>query len=474
MIDKCLVGVIKLYALMKHKILIGFGVVAFLAACFLIGSAMYERPETFSRPMDLNRQDCRVGVLTGYESEQVGRRVYTHAQIVGFDDFEEAFMAVLAGTIDGFVYSDHVLNVGVRAYPNRLKILDESLANASSVVFLSPQRGDLLPELNRFIANCRKLDVYDDMVARWCQSDVFVPMPEIPEADGTQGVLRIGTSGEEEPSSFIDDDGNLTGFDIEFARRFAQMMGLKPEITCLPDGKILDALLAGELDMVIDNYTISEAVPGIRFSDVYFDSEMKVLVRADDQSGMMLGSTRFGFSRRLIKDPRLSLLVTGAVTTLLLLALTIFVAYLAVLGLWMLEQRVSPVQREWLVAAAHVVRFVPPPILVMIFSVCVFAAKLAWITLVLAIALWFVAVMEPVMFAKRDVVLKAFRERTIDLVHWTSLAGLLYVCDLFFAVDIICGRSWRAFGPLVSVASAYCLINWGITKLFDRLERKLW
>lgn len=458
---------------MKRKLLIGLGISIFLALCFFLGTALYERPETFKHPMDLNRQDCRVGVLIGYESEQVGRRVYTHAQIVGFDDFEEAFMAVLAGTIDGFVYSDHVLNVGVRAYPNRFKILDESLANASSVVFLSPQRGDLLAELNRFIANYRKIGVYDDMVARWCQSDIYVPMPEIPEADGSQGVLRIGTSGEEEPSSFVDDDGHLTGFDVEFARRFAQMMGLKPEIVCRPDGKILEELLAGELDMVIDNYTISEAVPGIRTSDIYFDHEMKVLVSSGDQSEMMLGSTRLGFSRRLCKDPRIGLLITGFITTMLLIALTIIAAYAAAFGLWALEDH-DERYRPWVVAVSRVVRFVPPPIMVMVFSVFFFSASLSWLTLILSIALWFAAAVEPLFGTKKDVAVKAFRERTIDLVHWTCLAGWLYVCDLFFAVDIICGRNWRALGPLVSVATAYCFINWCITKLFDRLERKLW
>ena len=458
---------------MKRKILIGLGIGAVLLAIHLIGLAVYERPVTFERPMDLNRQDCRVGVLGGYASERVGRRVFTRAQIVGFDDFEEAFVSLLAGTIDGFVYSDHVLNVGFRAYPNRFKILDESLADAASVVLLSPQRGDLLPEINKFIANTRQLEIYDEMVARWCQSDEYIPMPEIPEPDGSKGVLRIGTSGEEEPSSFYDDDGNLTGFDIEFARRFAQMVGLKPEIVCRPDGVILQELLAGELDMVIDNYTVDEAIPGVRASDDYFDAEMKVLVRTGDESEMMLGSTRLGYSRRLIKDPRIRLLVTGTVTTLLLVLLSGLAALGLTVALWAVESRLSPAARAHVSRGARIVRFVPPPVLMMIVALPVFSVHGFVFALVLPVALAFAAAVEPHLFAKPHEAIGAFRERMTDLVNWTSLAGLFYVCDLFFAVDLICGRSWVALGPLVSLSAGYCLLNWGIARAFDVWERRL-
>lgn len=458
---------------MKRKILIGLGIIAFLLAIHLVGLAVYERPVTFERPMDLNRQDCRVGVLGGYASERIGRRVFTRAQIVGFDDFEEAFVALLAGNIDGFVYSDHVLNVGLRAYPNRFKILDESLADAASVVLLSPQRGDLLPEINKYIANTRQLGIYDEMVARWCQSDEYIPMPEIPEAAETNGVLRIGTSGEEEPSSFYDDDGNLTGFDIEFARRFAQMVGLKPEIVCRPDGVILQELLNGELDMVIDNYTVDEAIPGVRASDDYFDAEMKVLVRTGDESEMMLGSTRLGYSRRLIKDPRLRLLATGTVTTFLLILLSGLTALGLVVVLWLVESRLTPTARARVSIGARIVRFIPPPVLMMIAALPVFSVHGYVFALVVPVALAFAAAVEPHLFAKPRDVLAAFRDRMTDLVGWTSLAGLFYICDLFFAVDLICGRSWLALGPLVSLAAGYCLLNWGLSCLFNAWERRL-
>ena len=170
-----------------------------LSIAHLISAGGYDRPENFTKPEDLNRQDCRVGVLAGYDSEKVSRRAFPRAQIVGFHEFDDAFMALLAGKIEAFVYNEHVLNVALRAYPHRLKMLDEPLTRSAGVVLVSEKRPDLLPKLNQFIANYRKSGYYDDMFVRWCQSDVFVPMPQIPVDNTTTNVLRIGTSGTEEP-----------------------------------------------------------------------------------------------------------------------------------------------------------------------------------------------------------------------------------------------------------------------------------
>lgn len=457
---------------MKRKILIGLGILTFLATVHLLGLAFYARPVTFARPIDLNRQDCRIGVMAGGDSERIGRRVYARAQIVGFDDFEDAFTALLGGGIDGFVYSDHVLNVGLRAYPNRFKMLDESLGDKQAVVLLSPQRGDLLPELNKFIANCRQIGVYDEMVARWCQNDTYEGMPEIPEADGSKGVLKVGTSGEQEPSSFVDDAGHVTGFDVEFARRFAQMMGLKPEIVCMPNGAILEALNNGELDMVVDNYTVTEAIPGIRSSDDYFDSEMKVLVRSGDEERMSLGSTRLGYSKRFLTDPRLVLIIRGILTTTSVLLMTLLVTLAIASGVIVLERQLKPQYGGYMMTVIHVVRLIPPPIVLLVFAIFT-PMGLSGVAFVLALAVGFAARIVPVLKLPMIEALPFLRNRAIDLLHWSTVGGLLMVCDLVFACDLVFGRSLLALGPLVSVATAYVLVGWGIEILFRKLEEKL-
>ena len=451
---------------------IGFVViVAILAAAHLISFSAYERPTTISRPSELDRQDCRIGVLSGYASESVSRRLFPRAQIVGFHEFEDAFMALLAGRIEGFVYNEQVLNVGARAYPNRLKVLDEPISREPAVVLVSPKRPDLLPKVNAFISRFRKSGVYDDMFLRWCQGDEYVPMPKIPEI-GTGEVLRIGTSGTEEPSSFVDDAGELVGFDVEFGRRLAQYMRVKPQLVCRPDEEILDELKAGKLDLVIDDYSAAEAEPGLLVSDSYFDADMKVLVKGYDDTGMMLGSTRLGYSKKLIRDPRVRLFVVGFFTTLALTLLSALVGFALARALREVDVRLPGALQRALAFVLDVIRLLPPPVVILLVGSAILTSADGWWLAVGAFAFWFAAFVEPTAKSGPRAWLPVVKTKLIELMQWTSVVGSISVCDLTMAADIVCGRTIAAFGPLVSVAAAYCLMNWIVERVGEWLEKR--
>ena len=455
-----------------QRVLIVLGAVAFIALAHLVGTGTYGRPRNFKSPAELNRRDCRVGVLTGYASESVSRTVFPKARIVGFREFEDAFMALLAGNIEAFVYNEHVLNIALRAYPNRLKVLDEPLSRVPSVVLVSKRRPELCERLNKFIRNYRRIGLYDDMFTRWCQSDAYVPMPRVPEAAGG-AELRIGTSGTEEPSSFYDDSGELTGFDIEFIRRFAQTQHLRPCIVCRPDGRILKELAAGELDLVIDDYSATEVPEGVLASDGYFDADMKVLVKRGDDDGSMLGLTRLGYSARLFNDPRVSLFVTGFLTTLALSVLAALLGFAMAWGLRGLGERLPRAGAAALDVLLEGVRLLPPPIVLVAFGCLFSSAVSAWLLALVSLSFWLAAFVEPVCGAHPAAWLPVARTKLVELVQWTSVVGCLNICDLTLAADLVCGRSLAAFGPLVSVASAYCLLCWGVKQLCDLAERKL-
>lgn len=410
-------------------------------------------------------------MLSGYASESVSRRLFPRAQIVGFHEFEDAFMALLAGRIEGFVYNEHVLNVGARAYPNRLKVLDEPISREPAVVLVSPKRPDLLPKVNAFISRFRKSGVYDDMFLRWCQGDEYVPMPKIPEI-GAGEVLRIGTSGTEEPSSFVDDAGELVGFDVEFGRRLAQYMRVKPQIVCRSDEDILDELKAGKLDLVIDDYSAAEAEPGLLVSSSYFDADMKVLVKGCDDTGMMLGSTRLGYSKKLIRDPRVRLFVIGFFTTLALTLLSALVGFALARALREVDVRLPGALQRALAFVLDVIRLLPPPVVILLVGSAILTSADGWWLAVGAFAFWFAAFVEPTAKAGPRAWLPVVKTKLIELMQWTSVVGSISVCDLTMAADIVCGRTIAAFGPLVFVAAAYCLMNWIVERVGDWLEKR--
>ena len=451
-------------------------VVVLVALCLahLASESTYQRPCRFDRLLQLDRQDCRVGVLEGYDSERLARKAFPRAQIVGFKEFNDAFMALLANRIEGFVYCEHVLNIAMRAYPNRLKMIDEPLARMSSVAVVSDKCPNLVQRLNEFIRGYRKAGVYDEMFLRWCQSDEYVPMPPVPEPGGTNAVLRIGTSGSEEPSSFVDDAGEVVGFDVEFARRFAQFMRLKPEIVCRPDSVILDELAAGDLDLVVDNYSVDEIVgqKGVLVSNGYFDSDMKVLVKAGDDSALMLGSARLGYTKALIKDPRVRLFVVGFLSTLALTLSAAFFGLVFAVILRLIDDHVPSFLKTSISFVLETIQLLPPPVVLLMIGCAVLTTASPWVVAIAAFSFWLTAFVEPSMTGWRTAV-PMIRTKLVELMQWTSIVGTIGICDLTLATDLVCGRTFAAFGPLLSVAAAYTLMNWIVVKIGSWIERKI-
>lgn len=456
-----------------QRILIPVGIVAAIAVAHLIGAGVYERPKDITRVAQLDCTDCRVGVLAGYASERIAREAMPHARFVGFHEFDDAFTALLAGRIEAFVYNEHVLNVGLRTYPNRFRILDEVLAREPSVVLVSKKRLDLMAGLNKFIRGLRVSGMYDDMFTRWCQSDEYIPMPEISEAGCTNGVLRIGTSGTEEPSSFVDDAGNVTGFDIEFIRRFARFMRMQAEVSCLADDDVFSALKRGDLDIVIDDFAASEVEPGVLLSDGYFDADTKVMVRAAQVGDLMLGSKRLGYTSRLIKDPRIALFVRGFLTTLAITVLAALFGTLFACAMWKLRSHVPELAKKGIDGLLDVIRLLPPPVVVILFTSVLMADYSVWAIVVGAFSFWFGAFIVPAVAGGPKSWVPVVKNKLIELMQWTSIVGYVGVCDLTMAADLVCGKSLAAIGPLVSVAAAYCLMNWIVERLGEFIERKL-
>jgi polar amino acid transport system substrate-binding protein len=72
-----------------------------------------------------------------------------------------------------------------------------------------------------------------------------------------RGRLILGTSGNMPSMSFFDDNGKVTGFDVDLARLMANVMDVKLEIRVLEFKDLLTALENGDVDVVISNMTIT-------------------------------------------------------------------------------------------------------------------------------------------------------------------------------------------------------------------------
>jgi len=59
------------------------------------------------------------------------------------------------------------------------------------------------------------------------------------------------------------------------------------------------------------------------------------------------------------------------------------------------------------------------------------------------------------------------------LLKETSVVGFIGLMDLTKAGDFIRSRTYSAFFPLLTVAAVYLIIVSGLTRVFNRVERRL-
>ncbi|MBI6851706.1 cystine ABC transporter substrate-binding protein [Pseudomonas lijiangensis] len=72
------------------------------------------------------------------------------------------------------------------------------------------------------------------------------------------GTLNVGLEGTYPPFSFVDENGKLTGFEVEFSEALAKELGVKAKVQPTKWDGILAALESKRLDVVINQVTISE------------------------------------------------------------------------------------------------------------------------------------------------------------------------------------------------------------------------
>ena len=72
-----------------------------------------------------------------------------------------------------------------------------------------------------------------------------------------KGELVVGTTGTQPPLNATTRDGKIIGFDADIARLIARNMGVKVRFETMPFAKLLPALEAGKVDMILSSMTMT-------------------------------------------------------------------------------------------------------------------------------------------------------------------------------------------------------------------------
>jgi len=228
--------------------------------------AMLEGGKTFAVP-------------TGTAADQLVLQRIPDAKMKYFNSAFDCAMAVREGKADAAAYDRPILQ-NIAGKNDGLVVLPELLVDDRYGFAVQLNNEKLKTVIDQVLTEIKTNGIYNDMMKRWLpEKGVPAPMPKI-ELAGTNGVLRFGTAAVTEPMSFVDENKNVVGFDVEFATYVARKLGKKLEIVDMEFGAMLPALVADKVDMIGAGLSITEErAKSVLFSESYYPSGIAAIVK---------------------------------------------------------------------------------------------------------------------------------------------------------------------------------------------------
>ncbi len=92
-------------------------------------------------------------------------------------------------------------------------------------------------------------------------------------------VLYVGTNAEYPPFEYLDENGNVAGFDIDLMNEISTIIGKKIEIKDMTFDGLIPALEANTIDIIIAGMTVNESKKKImNFSIPYYEVRQNIIV----------------------------------------------------------------------------------------------------------------------------------------------------------------------------------------------------
>lgn len=92
------------------------------------------------------------------------------------------------------------------------------------------------------------------------------------------GTINIGVFSDKAPFGYVDDDGNYAGYDIVFAERIAQELGVTPNYISTDGANRVPYLESNQADLMLANFTVTdERAEKVDFTDPYMKVQLGVV-----------------------------------------------------------------------------------------------------------------------------------------------------------------------------------------------------
>ena len=456
---------------------------------------------------DLN--GCKVGIQTGLNYEDYLAEACPQAEPVFFSEYRSMFPALQQGKLDAMLTENTSFVVEKQEYKG-LAAIEEPLDQIECGIGVSSKGigSSLLVQLNDFIAECRTDGTYEEMTDYWLENyDRGNTSVDKSGLTGENGLVTFAAEAAWEPMCFVGSGGELQGYDVDFIYRFCRKYGYEPEILPLEYDAMSAALASGKCSVAMGLVEDEERAEAVNFADSYvaYDVIAVYFQGAEDDTPFVEGLAN-SFEKTFIREDRWKLFLEGAGTTLLISALSVLFGTGLGLLLYLWVANGKKAEKTVTDIIGWIAGSTPTVVLLMILYYIVFGAytisnvavSIVGFTIVFSCSFYekivsgvkavgtgqeeaaraqgftsnqtFFRILFP---QALDHMAPNYQSDVISLIQDTSVVGYIAVQDLTKMSDLIRGRTYEPFFPLIATALIYYLIIWLVTALLGKVFKAI-
>lgn len=358
-------------------------------------------------------------------------------------------------------------------------------------------------------------ETVEQLWKKWTGQDESVKAPIAQDWPGNNGKIVVAACDSLEPMSYMGQDGELMGFDVDIVLHMAKEMDVKVEFIPMEFSAVLAYVQSGKALMGIGSIIVTdERREAVDFVEYYPASFVLVVrkAKASINAESFWDSISNSFEKTFIRENRWKLFVKGVLTTLIITACSIILGTTLGFLVFMLCRKGNVVANGITGVCTRLIQGMPMVVLLMILYYIIFG-KVAIDGIIVSIIGFTLTFASSVIGLLRigvgavDIgqyeaayalgypdhkiffkiilpqalphVMNAFKGEVVGLIKATAIVGYIAVQDLTKIGDVVRSRTYDAFFPLIAIAVIYfaleMLFGFCISriKLSDRNNKKI-
>ena len=449
--------------------------------------------KTIQSIFDLNDEKYTIGVGTGSHAQVLAENELSKAKMLYFNSESLGYNAVKESQIDAFVFDRVPMQMAINEGLKGVRLVEDNLEEVTQVAIGLPKKPTIENEkelINQYLKELRDDGTLDEMYNRWVYEG-NEEMPEIEEAENPTRELVVGTTGIVPPFTFYKGD-ELSGYDIELAKRLAKKYNAKLTFKVYDYEGIVVALATNDVDFVSANLNITEErMEAIDYSDVLYENYVTAMIRDEGNDLEILKNLKSGFDKTFIRENRYKLFLEGILCTLKITIVSIIQGTVLGFILFLICYNTGVAVNRFIKTIFWLLRRIPIVVLLMVFYYIIFSkmSKNSELVAINVFTIVFGSMVAELLintinnidvgqievayalgFGKQKTFFKIllpqslpimfpmYKNMIVEHIRNTAIVGYIAVQDLTKVGDIVRSRTYDAFFPLIAVAIIYIIL----------------